>query len=328
MTRYIDPDITQGVNIGFTAIVIVPLITIMCITLARAPRSKDPARVTTTYFKVMLPFAILWPILYMIQGILSMVYNRGNLDAEIVYHAQLRISALSTLFSYFTDILLIMTLVEMGNGFLFCLAQTRTGLQKAMRYTAITTCAILAILAIAQFGVYNAEYSQYLSGMWYGIDDALYEASRKLGIALNFLTFFWALALLVFAVIVFQKSKRNYVLKNSAMLFLIAAVLNFITHLYMLFYISIFVLSNFYAYDNYYETYTALMFVDPIITAWIFVAAVSLVCAIVIRKHNGLWTTLQPWMDAQGPPALAANPSYKGPGEQWHQPSDRYVVGV
>jgi hypothetical protein len=289
----------------------------------------------------------------MIQGILSMVYNRGNLDAEIVYHAQLRISALSTLFSYFTDILLIMTLVEMGNGFLFCLAQTRTGLQKAMRLTAITTCAILAILAIAQFGVYNAEYSQYLSGMWYGIDDALYEASRKLGIALNFLTFFWALALLVFAVIVFQKSKRNYVLKNvsratsllyqcqhhlttctdathlqSAMLFLIAAVLNFITHLYMLFYISIFVLSNFYAYDNYYETYTALMFVDPIITAWIFVAAVSLVCAIVIRTHNGLWTTLQPWMDGQGPPALAANPSYKGPGEQWHQPSDRYVVGV
>ena len=60
MTRYIDPDITQGVNIGFTAIVIVPLITIMCITLARAPRSKDPARVTTTYFKAMLPFAILY----------------------------------------------------------------------------------------------------------------------------------------------------------------------------------------------------------------------------------------------------------------------------
>jgi hypothetical protein len=60
MTRYIDPDITQGVNIGFTAIVIVPLITIMCITLARAPRSKDPARVTTTYFKAMLPFAVLY----------------------------------------------------------------------------------------------------------------------------------------------------------------------------------------------------------------------------------------------------------------------------
>lgn len=150
----------------------------------------------------------------MIQGILSMVYNRGNLDAGIVYHALLRMGALSTLFSYLMDLLLIMTLVEMGNGFLFCLTQTRTGLQKAMRYGAITTCVILAMLTIALFGVYNAEYSQYLSDWWYGYDDALYEASRRMSSALNFLTFFWALALLIFAAVVFHKTKRNYVLKN------------------------------------------------------------------------------------------------------------------
>jgi hypothetical protein len=60
MTSYIDPYVTQGVNVGFTAIVIVPLITIMCITFLRAPRSKDPARVSTTYFKTMLPLAILY----------------------------------------------------------------------------------------------------------------------------------------------------------------------------------------------------------------------------------------------------------------------------
>jgi len=75
--------------------------------------------------------------------------------------------------------------------------------------------------------------------------------------------------------------------------FLIAAVLNLITRLYMLIYISIFVLSNFYGYDRY-ETITALFFVDPIINVWIFVAVASLVCTILIRKRNGLWTTLQP----------------------------------
>lgn len=111
------------------------------------------------------------------------------------------------------------------------------------------------------------------------------------------------------------------------MLFLVAAVLNLTIHLYMLFYVSIFILSSFYLYDSY-ETYTALMFVDPIISVWIFVAVVSLVCAIVIRKHNGLWTTLQPWMDAQGPPALVGSPSYKGPGEQWHQPSNNHVLDI
>ncbi|KAH8763323.1 hypothetical protein F5883DRAFT_677296 [Diaporthe sp. PMI_573] len=216
----------------------------------------------------------------------------------------------------------------MGNGFLFCLTQTRTGLQKAMRYTAIATCVILAMLTIALFGVYNAQYSQYLNS-WYGhlYEDALYVAGSRMSSALNFLTFFWALALLAFAAVVFHKTKRNYVLKNSAMLFLIAAVLNLITRLYMLIYISIFVLSNFYDYDRY-ETITALFFVDPIINVWIFVAVASLVCTILIRKRNGLWTTLQPWMDAQGPPALAANPSYKSPGEQWQQPSNGHALGV
>lgn len=248
MARYIDPDVTQGVNIGFTAIMIVPLIAITCITYSRARRLKDAARVTTTYFKTMLPLAILyvqlhsrqsesfprapspgsrksrtsptdfivnrWLVLYMIAGILSMVYNRGNLDGEIVYHAQLRISSLSNLFNYLTDLLLIMTLVEMGNGLLFCLTQTRTRLQMAMRYAAITTCVILAMLTIALFGVQNAEYSQSFNSRWYGFGDALYVASRRMSSALYILTFVWSLVLLIFAAIVFHKTKRNYVLKN------------------------------------------------------------------------------------------------------------------
>jgi hypothetical protein len=111
------------------------------------------------------------------------------------------------------------------------------------------------------------------------------------------------------------------------MLFLVATVLYFITRLYLLIYFSIFILSDFYQYDSY-ETYTALNFVDPIISTWIFVAVASLVCAILIRKHNGLWATLQPWMTSQQPPALAANPSYKGAGEQWQEPSDSHVMGV
>jgi len=107
--------------------------------------------------------------------------------------------------------------IDMGNGFLFCLTQTRTGLQKAMRYTAIATCVILAMLTIALFGVYNAQYSQYLNS-WYGhlYEDALYVAGSRMSSALNFLTFFWALALLAFAAVVFHKTKRNYVLKNAS----------------------------------------------------------------------------------------------------------------
>lgn len=60
MARYISPVISEGVNIGFAGIMIIPLAVIMFITLSRAPRLKDPARVTTTYFKILLPIAILY----------------------------------------------------------------------------------------------------------------------------------------------------------------------------------------------------------------------------------------------------------------------------
>lgn len=102
------------------------------------------------------------------------------------------------------------------------------------------------------------------------------------------------------------------------MLFLVATILNVITHLYEVIYLSIFVLANYYPYNRY-ETYTALSFVDPVLTVWIYTAVVALVFAIILRKRNGLWTTVQPWMDEQGPPALAANSGSKRPGEQWQQ---------
>lgn len=113
------------------------------------------------------------------------------------------------------------------------------------------------------------------------------------------------------------------------MLFLIATVLNFVSNLYLLIYDALFVLSNYtlYSYDNY-DTYTALLFVDPILVVWLSVIAMSLVCAVVIRKNNGLWSTVQPWMNTQIPPALAANLSYKGPGDQWQQPPNSHVMGA
>lgn len=155
-----------------------------------------------------------WLLMYTIQGILSIVWNRSNLDAMTIYHAAIRMSTLGSLFSYITDLLLIMTLAELGNGFLFCLTQTRTALQKAVRYTAVTSCIILSVFAIAIFGVYNADYSHYLSDGWYRYDESLYEASRRMYCVFHILIFVWALLLLAFAAVVFHKTKHNYILKN------------------------------------------------------------------------------------------------------------------
>ncbi|KAG8162649.1 hypothetical protein KVR01_007127 [Diaporthe batatas] len=332
MGRYIDPNVSSGVNLGFTALMIVPLIVIMCITYRRAPRAADPARGAVPYFKVVLPVTTAWIVLYTIAGILGIVLGNALSSWEarmVMQEAQLRISTIASLGARLADFLMIMTLVEMGNGFLFCLAEMRTGLQKAMKYVGIGSCAILAILAVALFGITNALYSAYFgqNGLYYEDSERLYDARKGISSALTIVVFIWSLVLVVFAAIVFTKAKRNHVLRNSAMLFLIATVLYFISNLYLLIYTALFVLSNFYPYDSY-ETYTALLFIDPIVVTWTFVIASSLVCAVVVRKNNGLWSTLQPWMNEQIPPALAANANYKGHGEQWQQPSNNHVMGV
>lgn len=85
---------------------------------------------------------------------------------------------------------------------------------------------------------------------------------------------------------------------QSAALFLVATTLNLVIRLYGIICVSIFVLSEF-PWER--KTYAAIMFLDPIIDDWIFVVTVALVFFIALRKHNGLWTTMQPWMDGQGP---------------------------
>lgn len=56
----------------------------------------------------------------------------------------------------------------------------------------------------------------------------------------------------------------------------------------------------------------ATMIIDPIMNEWLFTTTVALVFAIFIRKRNGLWTTMQPWMDGQTPPALVGSSGAKG----------------
>ncbi|POS70820.1 hypothetical protein DHEL01_v210787 [Diaporthe helianthi] len=329
MGSYIHPSITQGVNLAFTAIMIVPLVVILCLTFSRAPRSNDPARGSIPYLMVMLPLALIWLVMTLIAGILGFASTSSPLGGGgDILHAQVRIGAIASLAAYWSDILIIMVLVELGNGFLFCVAEARTGLQKGMRYVAIGTSAILAILAIAIFGITNAEVSKYFHSGSPSVDDSLGDARVKLGTVIIVVTFIWSVALVAFAAIVLYKARHNYALKNSAILFLVATIMNLISHLYILIYTAMFVLTGFILASDY-ETYTAIMFVDPILNIWTWVVALSLVCTILIRKQKGLWATMQPWMDQQGgPPALAGNPNSKGLGEHWKQPSESHVVGV
>lgn len=156
--------------------------------------------------------------MYTIEGALELVLQNGylySLATEAVYNTDLRTSLLGSLFYHLASLLLVMTLVELGNGFLYCLTETRMALQKAMRNVAIASFILLFIVAIASFGILNKAYSDYLESSWsYEDSSPLPSAGQKLSAAFEIILFAWALVLLVFGVVVFKKIKHNYVLKN------------------------------------------------------------------------------------------------------------------
>lgn len=59
------------------------------------------------------------------------------------------------------DALLIVTFVELGNGFMYALSKKRDTYQTALRWTAISTSIVLIIIAIACMGMAMAKYPDY-----------------------------------------------------------------------------------------------------------------------------------------------------------------------
>lgn len=111
---------------------------------------------------------------------------------------------------------------------------------------------------------------------------------------------------------------------QSSVLFLYAAVLNLLTRLYSLIYVSLFLLAHVRIYIPS-KTWTALSIVGPILTAWIYAAIVAIIVTIAVRKHNGLWTTTQPWTEGERRPLLGSDHNATGVDEQLPEESSSAV---
>lgn len=59
MAGYFDDNVILGVNLGLTAIMILPIFAMFCASFWIARRNKDPARVAFTYLKVTIPLTFL-----------------------------------------------------------------------------------------------------------------------------------------------------------------------------------------------------------------------------------------------------------------------------
>lgn len=127
--------------------------------------------------------------MHTIRGSLDLVHENSSVywfSNDSIYATILRTYLLGTLFSQLAGLLLILTLAELGKGFLFCLTRTRTALQKAVRNAGIASCLVLFSIVIAAFGVMNKAYSQYLEAPYLYVDWLpLPSAGMKLNAAID-----------------------------------------------------------------------------------------------------------------------------------------------
>lgn len=75
------------------------------------------------------------------------------------------------------------------------------------------------------------------------------------------------------------------------------------------------------------KTYTAMVIAGPILTTWVYAAVVAILVTIALRKHNGLWSTVQPWLGTreESHPVLATDPSSTGADEELSEESSSAV---
>jgi hypothetical protein len=161
--------------------------------------------------------------MYVVAGAVTVILNDDiassyDYDAAALLNINARFSTVASTFDDIATALLLVTLVEIGNGFLYILTQTRTGLQKGLRWATISAAAVLVVLSIARLGFLNAAWTKYLSD-----DDEYYQfygfstdqkTARKLGSAIVILFWIMTIPLIAFASYVVHRVRTVPLLRS------------------------------------------------------------------------------------------------------------------
>jgi len=257
----------------------------------------------------------------LISDVFFVTQNTGSRSTRRMgAEAQLRTAVLGLFFKRFSTILLIVTLVELGNGFMYAQDRKPAAYRKVLFFASLGAGVVLAVLVLASFGKANATYGPYLE--WIYDDDssffpdnldADFETLRRLSGAFDILAWLVSLPLIAYGGVVVHATKGNPFLRNvrlstypgcsrcvptrltrptqSAALFLAITILNFVRLLWFLIYAALFLLNPL----TVGTTPEFSPIIDGIFDIWIFLIIVVLLFTLAIRKQKGLWSTPQPW---------------------------------
>ncbi|KAB5566290.1 hypothetical protein GE09DRAFT_732016 [Coniochaeta sp. 2T2.1] len=325
------------VNVVLTGLFIKPLFIIWMVSLCLARRKGDHARVGFTWMKLVFPSYILALLLYVVAGGLYIYIVPWLLDDSSAYYAdydedtmltvyniEVRVSSVGQFFDDVATALLLISIVEIANGFLYAKAgAVRTGLQKGVRWATISFSGVVVVLSIAHLGLTNSAWGKYFDyrsgrrsdGMYFAIGDFDRDLRTIRQITAAVVVLFWVatLAMISFAGYVVHRVKDLEFKRSSAVILLVATILLFVRYTWQLVYVATWILP-----ENSSGTPLAINAVDPILTAWIMFVILVLLFVIGIRKQKGLWTTEQRWMNMP-PPHVTP-----GQGGGWSQGAGVY----
>lgn len=296
------------VYLALAGIFIKPLFILWLVSLCLARRKSDPVRMGFLWMKFVFPLEVIALTLDVLSGVAAALLQSWSDDDTQTWSSDVidslnmvnvRTGSTGTLFEHLADVFLIFTFAELGIGFLRVLDQKSTGFQKAIRYSAFAVGGILFVLSLAWCGKLQATWTQYFDYLNDSRSRAAYldveknlKIARKIGGAIDIL--FWITSILMIIVASFVVHRHSRMLLKSAILLLVATILNFVRHTWLLVYAVRWSLN-----DNAGAITYAVYVVEPLCNIWPMFVLLVLLFVLSIRKREGLWSTQQPWGDNQ-----------------------------
>jgi len=145
-----------------------------------------------------------------------------------LYNIAIRVGTVGQLFDDMATAMLLIALVEIGNGFLYVLAQARTELQRGLRWATISVAGVIVVLAIARLGQANSAWTKYfdyqagnLGGEYFafGYFDRDLKTSRQLLAAVVILFWVMTLPMIAYASCVVHRVKGIPLLRSVSSTF-------------------------------------------------------------------------------------------------------------
>ncbi|KAH7111919.1 hypothetical protein B0J13DRAFT_576222 [Dactylonectria estremocensis] len=274
-------------------IVILPLLILWITSLYQVRRENDPARVAFTYMKVAFALAILTSIsqsahLALKIAVLKKPASRAWDDfPDHLNDLSTRLEILSTALLDVTDIFLILTLFELGNGFLICFMGKRSSAHLVIRYITLVPSAVILYLTIATYLKGFSTWSKILC-LNEDNEQRVLNDFEELEAWDTPLLVVWSIAsvlLFAYASFVVRKARDKPLLLSSAMIFLVATILNLTNPVRHLAVVILGLDKDVYLLTG--DYYIA----DTILDYWVRLFTLVLVFIVGVRNDDGLWTT-------------------------------------